>query len=71
MDFWGLPGGGSISPGEGALQVQWSGEPLAYERTLGSRPTSATHRRRDLEPQFPHLLTGILTPSILYLTGLL
>ena len=43
MDFWGLPGGGSISPEEGARQAQWSGEPLAYERTLGSfRPLPLT-----------------------------
>ena len=49
--------------------VEWRASGLW--KNSGFIPTSATHRRRDLEPQFPHLLTGILTPSILYLIGLL
>ena len=57
-----------MSPTE-KVTIRCSGEPLAYERTLGSSLTSATHRLHDLEPQFPHLLTRILIPSIFISQG--
>lgn len=45
--------------GGGDSKVQWSGEPLAYENTLGSSLIPATGRLRGLEPQSLHLLTRI------------
>lgn len=54
---------GMGSAREGDSKVQWSGEPLAYENTLGSSLISATDGLHGLEPQSLHLLTRILMPS--------